>query len=163
MRFRLLSDIELKELSEDFTQFLVVQGIDDEIWRKINRENKEKAMQIVEIFSDTVLLKVYSKVKFMSFTSEKVFSVFKIKKDAIDLILLKSTDPNLVFNSSEPLEDLINRTIGKWELYSSSKKLGDKVPDEVHQLTLQGCQIESPGIWDALSAFQKKALKKASF
>tara|TARA_Y100001933_G_C18780385_1_gene472197 strand:+ start:76 stop:567 length:492 start_codon:yes stop_codon:yes gene_type:complete len=163
MRFRLLSDIELKELSEDFTQFLVVQGIDDETWRKINIENKEKALQIVEIFSDTVLLKVYSKVKFMSFTSEKVFSVFKVKKDAIDLILLKSTDPKLVFNSSEPLEDLINRSIGKWELYSSSKKLGDKVPDEVHQLTLQGCQIESPGIWDALSAFQKKAVKKASF
>ena len=163
MRFRLLSEPELKELSEDFTQFLVVQGIDDETWRKINKENKEKAQQIVEIFSDTVLLKVYSKVKFMSFTSEKVFSIFKVKKDTIDLILLKSTDPKLVFNSSEPLEDLINRSIGKWELYSSSKKLGDNVPDEVHKLTLQGCQIESPGIWDALSAFQKKAAKKASF
>jgi hypothetical protein len=37
MRFRLLSDLELKELSEDFTQFLVVQGIDDETWRKINK------------------------------------------------------------------------------------------------------------------------------
>ena len=163
MRFRLLSDLELKELSEDFTQFLIVQGLDDETWRKINKENKEKALQIVEVFSDTVFLKVYSKVQFMSFTSEQVFSIFKIKKDAIDLILLKSTDPKLVFNSSEPLESLINNSIGKWELYSSSKQLGDKVPDEVHQLTLQGCQIESEEIWDALSAFQKKASKKASF
>ena len=41
MRFRLLSDLELKELSEDFTQFLIVQGLDDETWRKINKENNK--------------------------------------------------------------------------------------------------------------------------
>ena len=163
MRFRLLSDLELEELSKDFTQFLVVQGIDDETWRKINKENREKALQIVEVFSDTVLLKVYSKVKFMSFTSEKVFSIFKIKKDRIDMLLLKSKDSKLVFNSSEPLKNLLTDSIGKWELYSSSKNLGDKVPDEVHQLTLKGCQVESQENWDAISSFHKKASKKASF
>ena len=163
MRFRLLSDLELEELSKDFTQFLVVQGIDDDTWRKINKENREKALQIVEVFSDTVLLKVYSKVKFMSFTSEKVFSIFKIKKDRIDMLLLKSKDSKLVFNSSEPLKNLLKDSIGKWELYSSSKNLGDKVPDEVHQLTLKGCQVESQENWDAISSFQKKASKKASF
>ncbi len=50
----MLTEEELNVLSEDFTQFLVVQGIDDESWRKMNLENKEKAIQIVEIFSDTV-------------------------------------------------------------------------------------------------------------
>ena len=42
MRYRMLSDDELQALSEDFTQFLVVQGIDDDTWRKINKEDREK-------------------------------------------------------------------------------------------------------------------------
>ena len=73
MRYRMLTDEELNALSDDFTQFLVVQGIDDDSWRKMNLENKEKAIQIVEIFSDTVLAKVYSKIKYLSYVSEKVY------------------------------------------------------------------------------------------
>ena len=57
----MLNDDELQALSEDFTQFLVVQGLDDDTWRKINKEDREKAFKIVEVFSDTVLFKVYSK------------------------------------------------------------------------------------------------------
>ena len=97
MRYRMLNDDELQALSEDFTQFLVVQGLDDDTWRKINKEDREKALKIVEVFSDTVLFKVYSKIKFMSYISEKVFSIFKINKTTIDLILIKSIDPQLVF------------------------------------------------------------------
>jgi hypothetical protein len=109
------------------------------------------------------LLKVYSKVEFLSFTSEKVFSIFKIETDSIHLLLLKSNDSELVFNTSEPLDTLLNGSIGKWELYSSSKELGNNVADEVHKLTLQGCQIESEDLWNALATFHKKASKKASF
>ncbi len=163
MRFRLLSNTELEELSDDFTQFLVVHGLDDETWRKINKEDKEKALQIVEIFSDTVLLKVYSKVKFMSYISENVFTIFQIKEERIDLILVKSNDSEIAFNTTEPIEVQLNKTVGKWELYSSSKQLGNQVPDEVHKLTLQGCKIESKDIWDFLYSFVKKASKKASF
>lgn len=124
MRYRMLSDDELQALSEDFTQFLVVQGIDDDTWRKINKEDKEKALKIVEVFSDTVLFKVYSKIKFMSYISEKVFSIFKINKTTIDLILIKSIDPQLVFKDEATLYDILNSKPAAWELYSSSKKFG---------------------------------------
>ena len=163
MRYRMLSDDELQALSEDFTQFLVVQGIDDDTWRKINKEDREKALKIVEVFSDTVLFKVYSKIKFMSYISEKVFSVFKINKTTIDLILIKSIDPQLVFKDESTLYDLLNLKPAAWELYSSSKKLGDKLTDEIHKLSAQGCQVTSKEIWEELSKFHKKASKKASF
>ena len=118
MRYRMLSDDELQALSEDFTQFLVVQGIDDDTWRKINKEDKEKALKIVEVFSDTVLFKVYSKIKFMSYISEKVFSIFKINKTTIDLILIKSIDPQLVFKDEATLYDILNSKPAAWELLS---------------------------------------------
>ncbi|MDO7610504.1 MAG: DUF6495 family protein, partial [Crocinitomicaceae bacterium] len=65
----MLTEEELNVLSDDFTQFLVIQGIPDESWRKMNLENKEKAIRLVEIFSDTVLAKVYSKIKYLSYVS----------------------------------------------------------------------------------------------
>ena len=61
MRFRKLSKIELEALSEELIQFLVVQGIDDDLWRDINKKSPEKAEELVALFSDTVLQKVYSK------------------------------------------------------------------------------------------------------
>ena len=47
MRFRKLSNVELEALSEELIQFLVVQGIDDELWRKINKESPQKAEELV--------------------------------------------------------------------------------------------------------------------
>ena len=57
MRFRKLSKIELEALSEELIQFLVVQGIDDDLWRDINKKSPEKAEELVALFSDTVLPK----------------------------------------------------------------------------------------------------------
>ena len=159
----MLTEEELKALSDDFTQFLVVQGVDDVTWRKMNIENEEKAIEVVEVFSDTVLHKVYSKIQYMSYISDHVFSIFKINKTSIDLILIKSTDASLIFQDEATLYSLLNSNSGAWELYSSSKELGDKLTDEVHKLTTQGCQISSKEIWDEFYHFHKKASKKASF
>ena len=108
MRYRMLTKEELNALSEDFTQFLVVQGIDDDSWRKMNLENKEKAIQIVEIFSDTVLEKVYSKIKYLSYVSDKVYSIFRINKDDINLILIKSTESTFAFKNENLIPELLS-------------------------------------------------------
>ena len=163
MRFRMLSEAELNVLSDDFTQFLVVQGIDDSTWRKMNTKEADQALKIVEIFSDTVLFKVYSKIKYLSFASKEVFSFFSINEDHMNLILIKSIDPLLEFKDEESLYELLNSNPGKWELYSSTKFLGEKLADEIHKLTLQGCQVSSKEIWEGLYEFHKKASKKASF
>ena len=159
----MLTEEELNVLSEDFTQFLVVQGIDDESWRKMNLDNKEKAIQIVEIFSDTVLAKVYSKIKYLSYVSDKVYSIFRINKDNMNLILIKSTEPTFAFKNENLIPELLNNHPNSWELYSSTKQLGEKVTDEIHKLVTQGCQISKEETWNIFYDFHKKASKKASF
>ena len=99
----------------------------------------------------------------MSYISEKVFSIFKINKTTIDLILIKSIDPQLVFKDEGTLYDLLNSKPAAWEIFSSTKILEDKLTDEIHKLTSQGCQVTSKEIWEELSKFHKKASKKASF
>ena len=159
----MLTEEELNALSDDFTQFLVVQGIDDDSWRKMNLENKEKAIQIVEIFSDTVLAKVYSKIKYLSYVSDKVYSIFRINKDNINLILIKSTEPTFAFKNENLIPGLLSKNPDSWELYSSTKELGEKLTDEIHKLVTQGCQISKEETWNIFYNFHKKASKKASF
>ena len=163
MRYRMLTDEELNALSDDFTQFLVVQGIDDDSWRKMNLENKEKAIQIVEIFSDTVLEKVYSKIKYLSYVSEKVYSIFRINKDNINLILIKSVEPTFAFKNESLIPELLSNNPDSWELYSSTKQLGQKLTDEIHKLFTQGCQISKVETWNIFYDLHKNASKKASF
>ena len=62
MRFRNLTEIELEALSEELVQFLIVQGIDGDLWLEMNQKSPQKAIELVSLFSDTVLEKVYSKV-----------------------------------------------------------------------------------------------------
>ena len=163
MRYRMLTDEELNALSDDFTQFLVVQGIDDYSWRKMNLENKEKAIQIVEIFSDTVLAKVYSKIKYLSYVSEKVYSIFRINQETINLILIKSTEPTFTFKNEKLIPELLISHPNSWELYSSTKQVGEKLTDEIHKLCTQGCQISKVETWEIYYDLHKKASKKASF
>ena len=159
MRFRMLNDEELNELSNDFTKFLVVQGIDDDLWRKINKEEKEKAVQIVEIFSDMVLAKVYSNIKYLSFLSNDVFSLFKIEDDTIHLILIKKTKDEIVFQNIDDVYSTLKKGINHYELYTSSKALKEKILDEIHKLSAQGCLVSSQEIWDIFEEFSKKASK----
>lgn len=163
MRYRMLSEEELNALSDDFTQFLVVQGIDDDSWRKMNLENKEKATQIVEIFSDTVLAKVYSKIKYLSYVSDKVYSIFRINKDDINLILIKITESTFAFKNENLIPELLRKNPDSWELYSSTKQLNEKLTDEIHKLCTQGCQISKVETWEIFYDLHKKASKKASF
>lgn len=159
MRFRMLTETELDELSDDFTKFLVVQGIDDELWRKINTENKEKATQIVQIFSDTVLTKVYSKINYLSFLSDDVFSLFKIENNTMHLILIKNTNQETGFKGVNDVYSTLKKGVNHYELYTSSKILKEKLLDEIHKLSVQGCLVSSKKIWDSFEEFSKKASK----
>jgi hypothetical protein len=62
MKYRCLTDDELRLLADDLKHFLIVNGVHAEEWEYINKVNPSKATQLVELFSDTVLDKVYSKI-----------------------------------------------------------------------------------------------------
>ena len=65
MKYRTLKEDELLGLEEEFKQFLIVNGIHNDEWVKMNQEETDKAVELVNIFSDTVLQTVYEKIKFI--------------------------------------------------------------------------------------------------
>tara|TARA_B100000768_G_C11162973_1_gene325369 strand:+ start:380 stop:871 length:492 start_codon:yes stop_codon:yes gene_type:complete len=163
MRFRKLSKIELEALSEELIQFLVVQGIDDDLWREINKESPENAEELIVLFSDTVLQKVYSKVEYLSFVSEQVFSIFRIDGEDMEAIVIKNKSKADAFENLQSVIDRTTKSTKGYEIFSAKRSLGDQILDEIHTLTEKGCLVADQEIWKYFSQFHKNLSNKASF
>ena len=163
MRFRKLSKIELEALSEEFVQFLVVQGIDDELWRDINKDSPQKAEALVALFSDTVLHKVYSKISYLYFVSEQIFSIFKVEGEEMEAIVIKNKSKTVSFANLNSIITRISKKENGYEILHAKRTLGDKILDEIHTLTEKGCLVAERELWQYFNQFHKNLTKKASF
>ena len=92
MRFRKLDFEELTSLEKEFKEFLIINNIHDEEWRNLNKEAPEKVSALVEVFSDTVFLKVYGKISYLEFYGKDIRSFFKIDNEWINSIHIQVSD-----------------------------------------------------------------------
>lgn len=155
MRFRLLSNEELQHLEAEFKQFLIVNHIHSEDWKKINETEPEKALILVELFSDTVLLKVFEKIEYLEFRSKQLFSVYRIHSERIEAIHVKSEDHEVSLAKDEEISVAINSNPSKLSIYRAEKKVNPFKEDEVHRLVEQGCVKSTELVWEQFSKIIK--------
>ena len=108
MKYRILSDEELAHLEDDFKQFLIVNEVHDDEWREMNKKDSEKALSLVRLFSDTVLQKVYEKVKFIEHRSPNACMVFQLGEDKMDLISIASSEKETDLSTPESIHEAFN-------------------------------------------------------
>lgn len=147
----MLNSDELSVLEDDLKAFLIINGIDGDEWELINKYEPQKAIGLVEIFSDTVLQKVYSKIQFLEYRSPKTCIVFNCKADETELISLQ-LDENSKGDLSTPESihhTLLSNSKGIQFLrqYRSHKKTRE---EEIHQLLEQGCVPSVRDFWVSL-------------
>ena len=92
MKYRMLSDEELQLFEEDLKHFLIVNGVHGEEWEKMNQEHPEEAKNLVGLFSDTVLQKVYEKLKFLEHRTKSSCMVFQLKDNSIEMISINAKE-----------------------------------------------------------------------
>jgi len=85
MKYKILSNEELQQLEPELIQFLVVNGVDGSLWEEINRENPERALELVELFSDLVWQKNLEKFSYGEVLSNKRFMVFSFEEEKVRL------------------------------------------------------------------------------
>ena len=152
-KYRILNDEELKELEDEFIHFLIVQGIDNDKWVKINETEKEKAIQLVEIFSNTVLEKAYSKIYFLEYRSETFYSIFKILKNET-LVFKVSQKQKGIYNFLKDNElSLAFKEKRNIVIEKGMKKHKEEKLKEVHKLCTQGCVISNEKKWELFKNF----------
>ncbi|MCO5258977.1 MAG: DUF6495 family protein [Crocinitomicaceae bacterium] len=152
MKYRLLTDDELSSLEDELKAFLIVNGVDGTEWEKINKQSPEKAVRLVELFSDSVLEKVYSKIQFLEFRSPKMCLVFKINEDNSDLISLQVKENSIAdLSTIESIHNALIQHARDILMFTQNKKHTKSRGEEVHLLLEQGCVPSVEEFWLSLN------------
>jgi len=151
MKYRILTDDELEVFAEDLKHFLIVNGVHSEEWEEINKNDKEKAIQLVELFSDNVLQIVYEKMKFIEHRSPKSCMVFQFKEDEIELISLNVKNGMSDLATPESIHDALVNRPNEIALFKTTKKYNKKREIEIHEMLTQGCVNSSEEFWVSLN------------
>jgi hypothetical protein len=151
MKYRILTDDELEVFAEDLKHFLIVNGVHSEEWEEINKNDKEKAIQLVELFSDNVLQIVYEKMKFIEHRSPKSCMVFQFKEDEIELISLNVKNGMSDLSTPESIHDALVNRPNEIALFKTTKKYNKKREIEIHEILTQGCVNSSEEFWVSLN------------
>lgn len=156
MKYRLLTADELVHFEEELKQFLIVNGVHGDEWEQMNRETPERAVELVALFSDTVLQKVYEKIEYLEYRSVDTCLVFHLLSDRSLLIAVKHTQPNLDLSSPETIHTALSGDLSKLNFFRSEKKHQTSREEEVHQLIEQGCVPSEASFWNALVGIVSK-------
>lgn len=147
MKYRMLNREEMEIFNEDFKYFLIANGVSNEEWLDFNKNNKDKALGLVELFSDTVLQKVYEKVKFIEHRSASSCMLFKLNEDNIELISLNSNSNEVNLNTPEQIHEALINSADQLSVFKTFKNYSKNREEEIHEMLEQGCVNSSESFW----------------
>lgn len=147
----MLTDEELQHLEGDLKAFLIINGIAGDDWKTLNETDPDKAVALVELFSDKVLETVYEKVEYLEHRSEETCLVFHLGEHEQSLITIqRSEDSNLDLSTPESIHEALTKRISELEFFTSKHPYHKEREMEVHKLITQGCVMSTKEFWDAL-------------
>ena len=150
MKYRMLNKEEMQIFDEDFKHFLIATGVSNEEWVEMNQSNVSKATELVQLFSDTVLQKVYEKIQYVEFRSEDSCIVFHCLKENMELISLNKKSGNIDLSSPENIHYALKNYSEQLTCFKTNKSYDITREEEVHQLIEKGCFNSSKEFWNAL-------------
>jgi hypothetical protein len=151
MKYRILNKEELTHLEDELKQFLIVNGVHGAEWERLNKEDADKAITLVELFSDSILQKVYEKVNVLEFRTVDSAVLFRFDEHTVRLISIQRK-PETVADLSTPegIHEALVYRLAELEFFRSEKKYTIDRESEVHKLIEQGCLLSDTTLWESL-------------
>ncbi len=143
----MLTTEEMEIFNEDFKHFAIANGVSNEEWVEMNQSDKEKATKLVGLFSDTVLQKVYEKIKFIEHRSAASCLVFRLNPNNIDLISLNAKSDVVDLSTVESIHDALVNHPSELSVFRSQKNYSKVREEEIHEMLTQGCVNSSEAFW----------------
>ena len=151
MKYRMLTTEEMEIFNEDFKHFAIANGVSNEEWVEMNQSDQKKATKLVGLFSDTVLQKVYEKLKFIEHRSPASCLVFKLNESDIDLISLNRKSDKVDLSTAESIHDALVNMSSELTIFRSKKTYSKVREEEIHEMLTQGCVNSSEAFWILLN------------
>ncbi len=136
MKYRSLTNEELKELETEFKHFLITNNVYTEEWEELNKKNDNRVQELVEMFSDIVLDKALKNIKYLEHITATDIKAFGCFENEMVLIGITSSNKTLDFtkNSLAEFKEELN-------IFKTSKPYSNQRELEVFQLLETGCSI----------------------
>ena len=152
MKYRILSDEELSHLEGDLKAFLIINGIEGDTWKKMNAEEPEKAMALIELFSDKVLETIYEKIDYLEFRTNDSCLVFHLGEKEQSLISIQKKNPesNVDLSTPDGIHDALKNHFNALDFFTSKRSYTQEREAEIHTLINQGCVLSTKEFWSAL-------------
>ncbi len=143
----MLTDEELELFAEDLKHFLVANGVSNEEWVEMNKSDIPKAQEIVGVFSDTVLQKVYERVKYIEHRTPEACMVFQMNQEEINLISINRTNDSIDLSTPESIHEALVSKSESLTMFKTKKAYNKKREEELHEMLEQGCVNSSEAFW----------------
>ncbi len=148
-KYRELTTSELQELEKEFIDYLIVNGITADDWVKIKEEEKDKAEDIITLFSDVVLEGVLRKVQFLEFRTKSDIKAFQCLGEKMVLVGMSTDNDDLDFTDEEAFKTISNAQGIK--VYTTEKVYSESRELELFKMIQNGCTISDGQSFKAIS------------
>lgn len=160
-KYRRLGDEEFGLLEGEFIRFLASNSIQAEDWNKLKSDSPDKVLELLDVFSDTVLEKVYAKVEYLIIIKPTELLAFKMDETFAKLIGVRFNNSNLNLSEEHELEMVFSSDklffSHQPDIFSLEKKYDKSKPKEVFFLLNQGADVADSKWFDLLVSLKTKA------
>jgi hypothetical protein len=153
MKYKRLTSEELHALESDFINFLASAQITGPDWEKMKREENEKAIELIDVFSDVVYDKVLGKINYLEYRDAKSLNLFHFGKDKVQLIGLRVKDHSpLDLTSDAVMQQWNEADNASVNIIRSERDYEKEKQLEVFELLQTGCLITDDKLFKLLSS-----------
>lgn len=150
MRYRMLKEDELIHFEDELKQFLIINGVSAEDWKRLNKNEPEKAIELVRLFSESVFSQLMERITHLEHRSPKQLLLFSCEKDTINLIGLRSESPEVDFSTTDSIHKSLQSHADKIVSFRQCKPYGKKREEELFEMTERGCLKSSAVFFEAV-------------
>ncbi|NNK90288.1 MAG: hypothetical protein HKO89_06725 [Saprospiraceae bacterium] len=149
-RYRLLSNNELKHFEKEFIEFLVVNGIQPDLWQRMKEENSNEVEKIVELFSEVIFENIARKTRYLAYINSSQLFVFNFEKDKGYLLIVETdSSPMPTCRSGNEILQYIQNHEENLLITFQEKDYIESREEEVFRM-MQSCMLINSNVYDTL-------------
>jgi hypothetical protein len=156
LKFRPLTIQELNELETEFKHFLVINELYDAEWRQLAVNDPSKAQDFIDLFSNIVLEKVYTKLPGLLHIGEDFITVFDFQKDVWNLFHFQLTTQNTLSEiNPDNFMAFLQTSWSDLSFKKGTKKCSEQKAEQVYAIICKGASpLHEQALQEFLQVFK---------
>lgn len=150
-KYRLLTLDELKELENEFVNYLILNGIAADDWQKLKTEDVSRAEGIIDLFSDVVFESILRKIEYLEIRVPTEVQTFHCLSEKLVVVGMRSTkETGVDFTDPDFIKAAAVQPPDALQVYTTEKKYSQEREMELFEMLNAGCVISDGKLFKIL-------------